>query len=123
MSVCISEPRGMACEVGVSEIVKPELETLRLSTIECAKAPLVAVMVIWYDPVGVVDVVDTVKVECSVPSDARVMVTGFNDADGPVGEIETARFTVPANPRLVKVIVDVADDPGVTASPLGVAVA
>ena len=46
MSVCISDPRGMAWEVGVSEIVKPELETLRLNTNECARPPLVAVMVI-----------------------------------------------------------------------------
>ena len=123
MSVCISDPRGMTCEVGVSEIVKPELETLRLSAIECAKPPLVAVMVIWYDPVGVVDVVESVRVEVPVPPDTRVIVTGFVDTDGPVGETEIARFTVPANPRLVKVIVDVADDPGLTTSPLGFAVA
>jgi hypothetical protein len=113
----------MACEVGVSEIVKPELETLRLSTIECARPPLVPVMVILYDPVAVVDVVDAVRVEAPVPPDARVTVTGFNTTDGPVGEIETARFTAPVKPRLVRVIVDVADDPGVTASPLGFAVA
>ncbi len=69
------------------------------------------------------DVVDTVRVEGPVPPDARVIVTGFNDADGPVGEIETARFTAPVKPRLVTVIVDIADDPGVTASPLGFAVA
>ncbi len=113
----------MACEVGVSEIVKPELETLRLSAIECAKPPLVAVMVIWYDPVGVVDVVESVRVEVPVPPDTKVIVTGFIDADGPVEEIETAKLTAPVKPRLVRVIVDVADDPGLTASPLGFAVA
>jgi hypothetical protein len=70
-----------------------------------------------------VDVVDNVRVEVPVPPDAMVTATGFNDADGPVGETETAKFTAPVKPRLVRVIVDVADDPGVTASPLGFAVA
>ena len=59
--------------------------------------------------------------EVPVPPEARVTVNGFNETEGPAGEFEAAKFTVPANPRLVKLIVDVADDPGVRASPLGFA--
>jgi hypothetical protein len=59
-------------------------------------------------------------VEVPAPPDVRLTVVGFNETDGPLGETETSRLTVPANPaRLVKLIVDVADDPGVTARPLG----
>jgi len=60
-------------------------------------------------------------VEVPVPPEGRVTVNGFNETEGPAGEIDATKFTVPGNPRLVKLIVDVADDPGVTASPLGFA--
>ena len=66
--------------------------------------------------------VDTVKVELPVPPDARLTLVGFNEADGPLGETVAKRFTALANPaRLVRLIVDVAEAPGVTARPLGFA--
>jgi len=69
-----------------------------------------------------VDAVDRVKVEVPVPPDARLTLVGFNEADGPLGETVATSFTVLANPaRLVRLIVDVAEDPGVTARPLGFA--
>ena len=68
------------------------------------------------------DAVDRVKVEVPVPPDARLTLVGFNEADGPLGETAATRFTVSANPaRLVSLIVDVAEDPGVKARPLGFA--
>lgn len=52
----------------------------------------------------------------------RFTIVGFNEADGPLGETEAAKLTVFANPaRLVRLIVEVADDPGGTARPLGLA--
>ena len=67
------------------------------------------------------DVVDSVRAEVPVPPEDRVIVTGFNETEGPLGEIEDAKLTVPAKPRLARLIVDGADDPGVRASPLGFA--
>jgi hypothetical protein len=61
-------------------------------------------------------------VEVPVPPDVRLTLAGFKEAEGPLGETETTRLTVLANPaRLVRLIVDVPDDPGVTARPLGLA--
>jgi len=69
-----------------------------------------------------VEAVDTVRVEVPVPPDARLTLVGFNEADGPFGETVATRFTVLANPaRLVRLIVDVAEDPGVKARPPGFA--
>jgi len=69
-----------------------------------------------------VDAVDTVRVEAPVPPDVRLMLVGFNEAKGPLGETVATRFTALANPaRLVRLIVEVAVDPGVTARPLGLA--
>ena len=60
--------------------------------------------------------------EIPVSPDVRLTLVGFNEADGPLGVTEAAKFTVLANPaRLVTLIVEVADDPGVTARPLGLA--
>ena len=60
--------------------------------------------------------------EVPVPPDVRLTLAGFNKADGPLRVTEATKFTVFANPaRLVRLIVEVADDPGVTARPLGLA--
>jgi hypothetical protein len=84
--------------------------------------PLLAVTVITYDPVGVVDDVETVRVEVPVPPAERVTVAGLKDADGPFGETALEMLTVPVNPpRLVRLIVEVADVPGVRARPFGLA--
>jgi len=69
-----------------------------------------------------VDAVDTVKVEVPVPPEARLTLIGFNETDGPLGETVATRFTAFANPaRLVRLIAEVAEEPGVTARPLGFA--
>jgi hypothetical protein len=117
MTVCFSEARGIAWEVGLSEIVNSEDETERFTVTEWLRPPLVPETVIVKDP-AVVDDVDTVNVEVPVPPDVRLTVAGFIAAVGPL--TETTRFTELANPaRLVTLMVEVADDPGVTARLLG----
>jgi len=50
-----------------------------------------------------------------VPPDARVMLVGFKEAEAPVDETDVPRLTVPAKPlRLVRLTVDVVDEPEVT---------
>jgi hypothetical protein len=121
MTVCFSDARGIAWEVGVSEIVNSEVETESVTVMEWLRVPLVPETVIVKDPV-VVDDVDTVSVDVPVPPEVTLTVTGLIEAVGPLGETETARFTELANPaRLVTLIVEVADDPGVTARLLGLA--
>ncbi len=57
-----------------------------------------------------------------VPPEVILTLVGFNEAEGPLGETETAKLTVFANPaRLATPIVEVVDDPGVTARPVGLA--
>jgi hypothetical protein len=46
MTVCFSEPSGMAWDVGLSDMVKCELETVRLRVIECGRLPSLVVMLI-----------------------------------------------------------------------------
>jgi hypothetical protein len=49
-------------------------------------------------------------------------VAGFIETVGPFGETELTRSTVLVNPaRLVKLIVEFVDDPGVTERPMGLA--
>ncbi len=45
ITVCISEARGIACDVGLSEIVKLDVETLRVRVIEWLRLPPVPVTV------------------------------------------------------------------------------
>jgi hypothetical protein len=40
-TVCCSEPRGIACEVGLSEILKSGLETIIVNVSEWVRDPLV----------------------------------------------------------------------------------
>ena len=78
---------------------------------ECAMEPLVAVILTLYVPGAALPVV-TFRVELDVPLDTSVTVTGLTLADGPVGETDTARLSVPENPlKLVKPTVDVPEDP------------
>lgn len=103
--------------------MKPAVERLRLSLTVCVKLPLDAVTAIVYDPVGVVVVVEIFNVETPDPPEDSVTLTGLKVRDGPLGEMEDVRVRVPANPaRLEKLIVDVADDPGVMMRPFGFAV-
>jgi len=44
-TVCCSEPRGIAWEVGLSEMVKSWLTTFTVTMIECVRDPLVPVTV------------------------------------------------------------------------------
>ena len=60
--------------------------------------------------------------EDPLPPEVRLTLVGFSEAEGPLGETETAKVTVFANPaRLVKLIVEFADKPGVSARPPGLA--
>jgi hypothetical protein len=61
-------------------------------------------------------------VEVPVPPEERMIDAWLNEAEGPLGETEAAMLTLPVNPpRLVRVIVDVPEAPGVNARPLGLA--
>ena len=54
----------------------------------------------------------TVNVDVPVPPLVRVMLEGFRDAVRPEGETFVERETVPVKPlRLVRVMVEVADEP------------
>lgn len=104
--------------------MKPALERLRLNLTVCVKLPLDAVTTIVYDPVAVVEVVAIFNAEAPDPPGDNVTLIGLKVRDGPVGEMADVRLSVPAKPaRLEKLIVDVADDPGVTMRPFGFAVA
>ena len=73
-------------------------------------------------PVGVEDVVDTVRVEVPVPPGEKMMLAGVTLTVRPAGA-ETSRFTVPVNPlRLVTVAVEVPDEPCATLRLLGLVV-
>ena len=51
-----------------------------------------------------------------------MIIAGLKDDNGPVGETELEMLTAPVNPpRLVRLIVEVADVPGVKARPFGLA--
>ena len=65
---------------------------------------------------------NTVRVEFPVPPANRVIVAGLNETVGTLGETKVANLTVPVNPaRLVRLTVEAAEPPGVTARPLGLA--
>jgi hypothetical protein len=84
--------------------------------------PLFAVTAITYDPDEVEEAVDTVRVEVPVPPAERVTVAWLKNAEGPIGETALEMLTVPVNPpRLVRLIVEVVDVPGVNARPFGFA--
>jgi hypothetical protein len=73
-------------------------------------------------PVDVVDVVDTVSADVALPPLERVTLVMLNVTVKPVGEDESVRLTVPANPlRLVSVAAVVAEEPCATLRLLGLA--
>ena len=52
------------------------------------------------------------RVEVAAPSGGSVAIIGLSDAVAPAGETLLLRLTVPEKPlKLVRVMVDVADDP------------
>jgi hypothetical protein len=64
----------------------------------------------------------TFKVELPTPFDASVTVPGLRFVEGPRGETDAERVTVPENPlRLVKVMVDVPEDPWAMVNEVGFA--
>ena len=69
------------------------------------------------------DVVDTVRLEIAAPPLERVTLVALNVAVRPAGADESVKPTVPVNPlRLVRVAVEVADDPCTMLRLLGLAV-
>ena len=92
---------------------------------ECATEPIVAVTVTVYVPGVVKSDVVTVRVEVAVPSAASVMLPGLKKTVGQNkirsdDEIAALKLAVPERPlRLVRVIVDVADDPMTIVNELG----
>ena len=68
------------------------------------------------------DVVDAVRTEVPLPPDERVIVTGVKVTVSPAGTV-TETVTVPVNPlRLLRVTLEVAEDPCTTLRLLGLAV-
>jgi hypothetical protein len=64
----------------------------------------------------------TFNVELPTPFEASVTVPGLRFVDGPRGETDAERVTVPENPlRLVKVIIDVPEEPWTMVTEFGFA--
>jgi len=79
------------------------------------ETPLVPVIVIVYVPPGVVDVVEIVSVEVAVEPGVRLTLVGAKAVVGPfvtTGETVAERATLPVKPRLLTVMVEVAEPPG-----------
>ena len=110
----VDELRVVLRDDGLAEMEKsPTEETVRVRLIEWDKDPLVPVTVMVYVPVGVEDRVVTVRVEAPLEPDARVVLEGLSETDGPDGDAAAERFVVPVKLfRLVSVIVLVPDEPG-----------
>ncbi len=90
--------------------------TLTDTIVECDIEPLEPVTVALYIPVGVEDVVVTVRVELLEPPGGTRTAVGDTKTIGPPGNTVAFSFTVPVNPlRLVIVIVEAALPPWTTA--------
>jgi hypothetical protein len=64
----------------------------------------------------------TFKVELPMPFEVSVRVPGLRFVEGPRGETDAVRVTVPENPlRPVKVMVDVPEDPWAIVKEVGFA--
>jgi hypothetical protein len=73
-------------------------------------------------PDGVVDWVDTVRVEAAILPEDSVTLGGLTETEGPAGDELAERFTVPVKPlKLATVIVEVVDEPGVVVREEGLA--
>lgn len=96
--------------LGLEEILKPTAETIMVAG--TFMVPLTPVTVTTKVPAGVDPSVDTVRVELPEPPDASVTLLVLNDTEGPEGEIDADKDTVPAEPpRLATLIVDLAEEP------------
>jgi hypothetical protein len=73
-------------------------------------------------PAGVEELTDTVSVDVAVPPELSVTLVGLRDAESPEEETVEVSVIVPAKPwRLVRVIVDVDEEPSGVVSFVGLA--
>ncbi len=100
------------------------LKTVNEATVWCDRLPLVPVTLTTKVRVGVPRVVTKESVAWPVPPEVSVTVFGLTPHVGQLGQRgggEVERLTVPANPKLVKTIMEVAVDPCCTFCELGLA--
>jgi hypothetical protein len=116
------------CEPGLAAIAKSGVgggTTVNVAAVWCDRLPLVPVTLIPKVVSGVPKVVTNDRVACPVPPELRLTVFGLTPHVGQLGQSgggEVERLTVPANPKLVSTIVEVAVDPACTFCELGLAV-
>jgi hypothetical protein len=113
VTVEVAEPPATKFEgvSGPAEIEKSG-STITLIDAEFDKDPLVPVTVIRYDPDGVFPVVVMVIVDVPCPPGDNVTLVGLRFPKGPSDVAGgAAKLIVPEKPRLLTVIVDVADPP------------
>ena len=103
-------PDRTAIEFGTTEMVKPV--RLRESMTWWDNEPMKPVTVTLYLPGSVAVVDEMVSIEVAVLPGARVTLDGERESERPGDDAEGDRLTVPEKlPRLVRVIVEVADEP------------
>jgi hypothetical protein len=122
------DPNCTFCELGLAAIAKSGVggwTTVKVATVWCDRLPLVPVTLTPKVVVGVPKVVTNDTVAFPVPPELSVTVFGLTLQVGQLGQSgggEVERLTVPANPKLVSTIVEVAVDPACTFCELGLAV-
>lgn len=68
------------------------------------------------------EVAKTVIVDVPVPPEGKVTFAGLKNTDGPKLETEAVKITLPVNPfRLLRLIVELLDDPRITVRLVGLA--
>jgi len=72
--------------------------TLTETETECCNEPLVLLIDTSYSPSSVDEFVSTVRIEEVVPPGGRLLVPGFNSAEGPEGHTVTVNRTSPEKP-------------------------
>ncbi len=103
-------PARTVMELGVTEIVKPVRLSERMTWWD--NKPTKPVTVTLYFPGSVAVVDEIVNMEVAVLPGARVTLDGARERERPAADGEPDRLTVPEKlPRLVRVIVEVADEP------------
>ena len=107
------EPGCIAMYEGLAPIMKSfRATTLTDTRAEWRRLPLAPVTMTWYEPGANVLPAPKVRVEDDVPPALTETFTGFRVAVGPAGGTVAERFTAPEKPlRLVKAMVEVAEDP------------
>ena len=121
------DPDCTFCELGLADIVKSGgggLTTVNLTITLWDKLPLVAVTLMLHVLAGDPAVVVNVRMAEAVPPDVRITLVGLILHEGQArqsggGVVE--RLTVPANPKLVNVIVELVLDPDCTFCEVGLA--